>query len=97
MNIFNYNIPTEGESFKTLLESKNIEIIQIVSSDKLEDKEYNQDSNEFVILLEGKAKLELEGEIKELKKGDTLNILAHTKHKVLEATNGTLWLAIHYK
>jgi len=97
LNIFNYNIPTEGESSKTLLKSKNIEIIQIVSSDKLEAKEYNQDSNEFVILLEGKAKLELEGEIKELKKGDTLNILAHTKHKVLEATNGTLWLAIHYK
>ncbi len=97
MNIYNFTIPRTGESFNTLFQNKNIEITQIVSSNKLNIKEYNQDVNEFVTLLEGKAKLEIEGKIKELSKGDYLYIPAHTKHRVLETSNGALWLAIYFK
>ena len=97
MNIYNFTIPKTGESFNTLFQNKNIEITQIVSSNKLNIKEYNQDVNEFVTLLEGKAKLEIEGKIKELYKGDYLYIPAHTKHRVLETSNGALWLAIYFK
>ena len=97
LNIFDYTIPKEGESFNELFKSKDITITQIVSSDKLEPKEYNQDLDEFVILLEGSATLEIEGSIKNLQKGDCLYIKAHTKHKVLKTSNGALWLAIYYK
>ncbi len=97
MNIFDYTVPKVGESFNELFKSKNITITQIISSNRLEIKEYNQEVDEFVILLEGKATLEIEGKIKELQKGDFLYIKAHTKHKVLKTSNGALWLAIYFK
>ena len=97
MNIYNFKPPTIDEDFHTLFKGKNLEIIRIVSSDKLEVKEYNQKEDEFVVLLEGNAKLEIEGKVKELKKGDYIHIPAFTKHKVLQTSKGTLWLAIHFK
>jgi len=96
MNIFEYTIPEIGENFITLFENKNIKIIRIVSSDNLEDIEYCQDEDEFVILLEGKATLEIEGKKVILIKGDTLYIPATKKHKVIATQKGTIWLAIHF-
>ena len=97
MNFFDYNIPNLGEDFTTLFKGKNIKISRIVSSDKLEIIEYNQTSDEFVILLEGSATLEIEGKLVELKRGDYLQIPANTKHKVLQTSKGALWLAIYFK
>ena len=97
MNIYDYATPSIGEEFTTLLEKKDIKIARIVSSDKLEDKEYSQAENEFVILLEGKATLEIEGKNVTLNIGDTLYIPAKTKHKVLATQKGTLWIAVHFK
>jgi len=97
LNIYNFNIPKEGEIFNNLFKNSNLTITQIVSSNNLKVKEYDQDVNEFVILLEGDATLEIEGSIKDLKKGDYLYIPAHTKHKVLKTSNGALWLAIYFK
>ncbi len=95
MNIYDYISPNSGEEFTTLLEKENIKIVRIVSSDKLETKEYSQKEDEFVILLEGKALLELENQKINLSKGDTLFIPAYKKHKVLKCQKGTLWIAIH--
>jgi cupin 2 domain-containing protein len=97
MNIYNYTAPNVGEIFTTLLEDKNIKISQIVSSNKVEKKIYNQDENEFVVLLKGAATLEIEGKIVSLQEGDTVQIPAHTKHQILSTEQGTLWLAIYYK
>jgi len=96
MNLYNYTIPNNGEEFTTLFENKNIKIVRIVSSDNLEDIEYCQNEDEFVILLEGKATLELEGKKITLNRGNTLHIPAKTKHKVLSTQKGTLWIAIHF-
>ncbi len=96
MNIFDFKIPNLGEEFTTLLKHKNVKIVRIVSSDNLEIKEYNQEEDEFVILLRGKATLELEGKNITLKRGDTLFIPAKTKHKVLATQKGTLWIAIYF-
>lgn len=95
MNLFNYSIPQTGESFDTLLKHNNVEIIRIVSSDRLEAKVYCQKEDEWVVVLEGKATLLVNGEEKHLEKGDTLFIPAHTNHSVLNAENGTLWLTVH--
>ena len=95
MNLQNYTIPESGEIFDTLLEHKNIKIIRIVSSDKLEEKEYCQTEDEWVIILEGEATLVVDGKKKHLGKGDSLFIPAHTNHRVLTAKSGTLWLAVH--
>ena len=95
MNIYDYIVPKKGEEFTTLLEHKNIKILRIVSSQNLEIKEYIQKEDEWVLLLEGAALLEIKGEQKELKKGEALFIPANTPHKVLQTQKGTLWLAVH--
>ncbi len=97
MNIFDYTVPEVGEDFKSLYKSKNIDIVRIVSSKKLEDKLYIQDVDEFVILLEGRALLDIDGNEVVLKKGDTLFIPAKKPHRLLKTTKGTLWLAIYMK
>ncbi len=95
MNIYDFKIPDKLESFETLLAYKNIKIVRIVSSDQLEEKTYIQEEDEWVVLLEGEAILEVDGRNHSLQKGDSLFIPAKTSHQVLLATRGTLWLAIH--
>jgi len=95
MNLFDYTTPEKGETFTTLLKHKNIQINRIVSSDQLEEKTYIQDEDEWVIVLEGEAVLQIEEARKRLIKGDTLLIPAKTPHTVLSTQQGTLWLAIH--
>jgi len=94
-NLYDYPIPTSGESFTTLLKHKNVKILRIVSSDDIEPTEYCQEEDEWVVLLEGEAEMEIEGERRILKQGESLFLPAHTRHKVLHTTRGTLWLAVH--
>jgi len=69
--------------------------MRIVSSDRVEAKEYKQDENEWVLILKGKATLILDSKKIKLSKGDTLFIPAKSKHKVKKVKKGTVWLAIH--
>jgi cupin 2 domain-containing protein len=60
---------------------------------------YDQQENEWVLLLQGAAKLRFENELVEMKPGDFLIIPAHRKHRV-EWTNPdepTVWLAVFYE
>jgi len=95
MNLYDYTIPKKDETFDTLLSHKNIKIIRIASSDKLEEKVYCQAEDEWVIVLEGEATLIVNDKKRHLRKGDSLFIPAQTNHKVLAAKSGTLWLAVH--
>jgi len=95
MNIYDYLTPKTSETFTSLLEHKNIKINRIVSSEDMEPKEYIQEEDEWLVLLEGEATLLLESEKKILKKGDTLFIPAKIPHKVLETKDGTVWLTVH--
>ena len=95
MNLYDFTTPEKGELFDTLLEDKNIKIVRIVSSGKPETKEYCQEEDEWVIVLEGSAILLLSDREIDLKKGDSVFIPSKTKHKVLHTSKGTLWLAVH--
>ena len=95
INLFDNTIPKKGESFKTLLEQKNIKIIHIVSSNNFDSVEYIQDEDEWVVLLEGQVILLVDGEEKILERGEFLFIPAQISHKILEMKCGTIWLAIH--
>jgi cupin 2 domain-containing protein len=61
---------------------------------------YDQNDNEWVILLKGKAGLRFHGEKEPiiLAPGDYLNIPAHLKHRVewTDTSGETVWLAIRY-
>jgi cupin 2 domain-containing protein len=95
MNLFDYETPSKGESFTPLFENDKLTISRIVSSDKVEPKQYCQEVDEWVILLEGEATLKIDSAEKRLLKGEFLYIPAHTPHEVLTTQKGTLWLALY--
>ena len=95
MNIYDYLTPKSGETFTTLLAHKNIKINRIVSSDHVEETEYLQEEDEWLVLLEGEATLLLNQTKKTLTKGDTLFIPSKTRHRVLNTQHGTIWLTVH--
>ena len=94
-NLYNYTTPNIDESFATLLQTKQIKIVRIVSSDRVMEKEYLQEEDEWVVVLEGEATLQVKEQIRVLKRGDCLFIPAHTPHCILKTHHGTLWLAVH--
>lgn len=62
---------------------------------------YNQSESEWVCLLQGSARLELEGDASpmELNRGDQLLIPAHRRHRLLatDPDPGTIWLALFWR
>jgi len=102
MNIFN-QIPKDlkDELFEDIVKTENLKVERIVSYGHTSPKSgwYEQDTNEWVIVLKGEAILSFEdSEATKLNAGDYINIPAFKKHKVswtLPNTE-TIWLAIHY-
>ena len=90
------------ELFEVLVKTENIRIERIISDGHHSpaDFYYEQDNNEFVIVLQGEAVLEFLEENKTitLKTGDYINILSGVKHRVVSTTTKgkTVWLAIFY-
>lgn len=87
--------PSEGERFDTLLRHKGLVIERIVSSSKIESQQYLQAQDEWVVLLQGEAELDIDGKRLPLKTGDYVFIPSATPHTVLSASTGALWLAVH--
>jgi cupin 2 domain-containing protein len=81
---------------------KDISIERIISRGHASPPDfwYDQDKNEFVIVLRGKAALLFKETNKVIKMspGDYINIPAHTLHRIEWTSSGedTVWLAIHY-
>jgi len=91
-----------SEFFEDIVRSPTVRIERIVSKGHTspENGWYDQDEHEWVIVLKGKAVLELEdGSTCHLESGDYLNIRAHCRHKVFwtDPDQPTLWLAVFYK
>lgn len=89
------------EVFEEIVSSKNFKLERIISEghSSPEGFLYDQEMNEFVLLLSGAAKLNFENdESVELKPGDHLIIPAHKKHRVdwTDPEQKTIWLALHY-
>ena len=101
-NIF-HPLPPDlsDEVFETLAASDTVKIERIVSNGQTSPESgwYDQDNDEWVILLQGAATILFEdGTEAALTKGDYLNIPAHQKHRVTmtSADPATIWLAVHY-
>ncbi|MFV0481103.1 MAG: cupin domain-containing protein [Campylobacteraceae bacterium] len=97
MNILDKLPPKSGEIFDKLLTCKNVEIAHIISSSKFEDKTYNQEEDEFVIVLKGKALLHVNNQEIVLNVGEHIFIPKHTIHKIISCEENTHWLAIYIK
>jgi cupin 2 domain-containing protein len=101
-NIYSYDpAPLDsGELFDIFASGKNFTLERIVSRGHItpEDNWYDQEKDEWVILLEGKAViLYSSGGSVELNKGDWIFIPAHTRHRVTFTSSDPecVWLAIH--
>ena len=94
----------EEELFSTLTESAAVRIERIVSPPGHQTAPgswYDQDGDEWVLVLRGRAALELAGEpeLVELGPGDHLVLPARLRHRVAWTTPAepTVWLAVHYR
>lgn len=90
-------MPTSGERFEDLLRCGQVRIERILSSAEIEPRWYDQAQDEWVLLVEGRARLEMDGQARELAPGDWLFIPARTPHRVLAAwpEPHCVWLAVH--
>ncbi len=104
INIFK-NIPDHipEELFQEILQTENFKVERIVSGGHSSpyNEWYDQEENEWVILLKGSAELLFEEHEKVvvLGPGDYINIPSHTKHRVewTDPDTETVWLAVYYK
>ena len=100
-NLFS-GLPLAGaeESFVPILERRGLRIERIVSHGHVTpaDRTYQQPEDEWVMVVEGAARLWLEGtgEV-ELGRGDNVLIPAGVRHRVTWTAPGepTVWLAVH--
>jgi len=99
MNIFEMpELPVAKELMTVLAQSGNVRIERIISSGQVSDW-YDQPDTEFVILLEGSARVEFEnGKDVNLSKGDTLLIGPHELHRVsfTRADPPCVWLCVFF-
>lgn len=95
------NLP--DELFQDILSRANVEIERIVSRGHRSPDGfwYDQQWDEWVLLVQGRAGLIFEGDpaIVELNPGDHLLIPSHKRHRVAWTADAqdTIWLAVHIR
>ncbi len=101
-NLFD-SIPGNLDEERTdrLVQSEKVKIERIISKGHTSPASgwYDQEQDEWVVVLKGEAIISFEnGREMNLTAGSYINIPAHTKHKVkwTHPKTETVWLAIHY-
>ncbi len=90
------------ELLTVLLDRPDLRIERIVSTGQAtpDGEWYDQDTDEFVLVVDGAALLRIEGEAedRQLAAGDWLLLPAHCRHRVTwtRAESPTIWLAVHF-
>lgn len=93
---------TGAEQFETLVARGDIRIERIVTRGQATPLEtwYDQQHNEWVLLMSGSALIQFEGmdEFHRLEVGQWLLLPAHCRHRVawVPPEETTVWLAIHW-
>ncbi len=104
INLFE-NLPdaSNEEKIELLVCNDAVRIERIVSKGQISPEGfwYDQNEDEFVLLLKGAAKLQFENEEQEclLAEGDCLVIPAHCRHRIswTSLKTETIWLAVFTK
>lgn len=94
-------VDLDGEAFDGLLRHEHIRIERIVSRGHTSPDRgwYDQDENEWVVVLQGSGVVTFDdGTEMRLKAGDYVDIPAHSRHKVswTDPSMVTIWLAVFY-
>ena len=94
--------PEAAERFTDLLRRPGVRIERIVSTGQCSPPDfwYDQAEGEWVIVLQGAARLRFadENEARTLQAGDFIDIAPHRRHRVdwTDPTQTTVWLAVFY-
>ena len=96
------NLPElyESEQSLSLFEKPSIKIERLVSESYSSPAGfwYDQDEDEWVVVLRGKATLEFEeGQLVYMQEGDYVTISRHVKHRVRQTDPKTIWLSVHVR
>ena len=93
---------TDTEHFETLADTPNVRIERIVSTGQTtpEDQWYDQPHDEWVMVIQGAARLIVENQAEELAltPGDWVLLPAHCRHRVswTDSATQTVWIAVHF-
>ena len=96
------NLSSGKEITEILAQGKEIRMERIVSSGQTSLKGfwYDQDENEFVMVLQGEARIQFEDNTEQhFQTGDYIIIPAHLKHRVTYTSSEPecIWFAIFYR
>jgi cupin 2 domain-containing protein len=95
--------PPPDEVYEFLVERPGLRIERIVSTGQAtpQGQWYDQETDEWVLVVAGAARLSIEGEgtDRELGEGDWILLPAHCRHRVTwtQSEPPTVWLAIHFR
>jgi cupin 2 domain-containing protein len=101
VNLWTLPDPLPGaELFETLIEAPGLRVERIVSAGQVTPpgEWYDQEADEWVVLLQGEAELEYEGGTQQrLRAGDSVLLPAHCRHRVVYTSSrpACIWLAVH--
>jgi cupin 2 domain-containing protein len=84
-----------GEWSEEVAQLGDVVVEQIVSGALDAPADYDQDHDEWVVVLHGGATLQVGDETLELGPGDWVLLRAHVAHRLLRMLPGTAWLALH--
>ncbi len=87
--------PRSGERIEQLIEVGGATVEQILSGEIAGPLDYEQDHDEWVVLLAGFAELEVGGELFSLEEGDWVVLPRQTPHRLVTTAPGSNWLAVH--
>ena len=102
-NLFD-DLPTDlpAERIDVLLSAPGVRVDRIVSTGHVTPpgEWYDQDMDEWVVVLRGRARLriETEPEVRDLFPGDHVLLRAHVRHRVewTDDAGPTVWLAVYF-
>ncbi|MGD0741951.1 MAG: cupin domain-containing protein [Acidimicrobiales bacterium] len=86
--------PPKGETAGEVFGLHGVVIEQILSGELVAPVDHDQPHDEWVVLLDGRAELDLEGERCALVPGDWIFIPRHTPHRLVRTDPGSRWLAV---
>lgn len=91
----NLNFSRTEEVEEKVYEDEKVRVLRTMSLDQVTDFMI-QDEDEFVVLMEGKASIETDREVVEMKKGDFLFIEKGLRHKVIDQDKA-VWFCLFVK
>lgn len=87
--------PAAGERSEEIAHLGGVVVEHILSGVLRSPVDYDQDHDEWVVLLNGEATLQVGGEILALGAGEWVLLRAHVRHRLVRTAPGTTWLSLH--